>query len=152
MSGRIGNAFQADLLKHIFENLPVANIGDAGGLQPSVTAGSLYVALHTSDPGATGNAQTNEAAYPGYGRVGIARAGGSWSVSGPSPTAITNTSSVTFPICTSGGPETEVWFSVTTADSGATEILWAGPLAAGLTVNPGITPAFAASALVTTLD
>ncbi len=57
------NTFENDLLALIFNNTDIADIGDAGGLQNSAAAGSLYVALHTSDPGEAGNATTNETAY-----------------------------------------------------------------------------------------
>ena len=46
-----GNTFENDLLLLVFNNTAAALIGDASGLQPSATAGSLYVSLHTSDPG-----------------------------------------------------------------------------------------------------
>ena len=58
----MSNAFETELLDLIFNNAAVANIGDAGGLQPSAAAGSLYVSLHTGDPGEAGNQGTN-----GYG-------------------------------------------------------------------------------------
>jgi hypothetical protein len=38
------NTFENDLLQLIFNNVDIADIGDAGGLQNSATAGSLYIA------------------------------------------------------------------------------------------------------------
>ena len=58
------NAFETDLLKLIFQNVALANVGDASGLQPSSTAGSLYISLHTGDPGETGDQTTSEARTP----------------------------------------------------------------------------------------
>ena len=69
------NTFENDLLKLIFNNVDIADIGDAGGLQNSAAAGSLYVALHTADPGEAGNATTNETAYTNYARVAVGRSG-----------------------------------------------------------------------------
>ncbi len=51
------------LLTLIFNNTDWANIGDAGGLQNSASAGSFYLSLHTSSPGETGDQTTNEIAY-----------------------------------------------------------------------------------------
>ena len=59
------NTFENELLLLLFNNTDIANIGDASGLQNSATAGSLYVALHTADPGESGTATTSEAAYTG---------------------------------------------------------------------------------------
>jgi hypothetical protein len=77
-----GNTFENDLLLLIFNNTDIADIGDAGGLQNSATAGSLYIALHTADPGEAGNATTSESAYGSYARQAVARSGAGWTVSG----------------------------------------------------------------------
>ncbi len=90
------NAAETAILELLFNNTDFANIGDAGGLQNSATAGSFYVALHTADPGEAGNATTNEAAYTNYARVAVARTAGGWTVSGNS---VTNTAQITFPQC-----------------------------------------------------
>lgn len=62
-SDNMGNAAATDLLELIFNNTAWANIGDAGGLQPSASAGSLYLSLHTSSPGEAGTQETNEVSY-----------------------------------------------------------------------------------------
>ena len=54
------NTFENDILQLVLNNVDIADIGDAAGLQNSATAGSLYIALHTADPGETGTATTNE--------------------------------------------------------------------------------------------
>ena len=41
------NSFETAILGLIFNNTDIAGIGDAGGLQNSAAAGSLYVSLHT---------------------------------------------------------------------------------------------------------
>ena len=51
------DSWENSLLQLLFNNVNVANVGDATGLRGSSTAGSLYVSLHTADPGETG-AQT----------------------------------------------------------------------------------------------
>lgn len=74
----MGNAAEAALLDLLFLNTDWAGVGDAGGLQNSATAGSFYVALHTSDPGEAGTQATNEIAYTSYARVAVARSAGGW--------------------------------------------------------------------------
>ena len=142
------NTFENDILQLIFNNVDIADIGDAGGLQNSATAGSLYVALHTADPGEAGNATTNESAYTSYARVAVARSGAGWTVSGNSAT---NFALIQFPECT-GGSETITHVSITTAVSGASKILYSGALSASRSVSSGIQPQFAAGALTVTED
>lgn len=59
----MGFAAQDALLQLILRNSAWANIGDSSGLQPSATAGSLYLSLHTASPGEGGNQSTNEISY-----------------------------------------------------------------------------------------
>lgn len=79
-SGDIADTFQNSLLALIFNNTAFTGIGDAGGLLGSAAAGSLYVSLHTSDPGAGGNQTSNECAYTSYARVAVARTAGGWAI------------------------------------------------------------------------
>ena len=143
-----GNTFENDLLLLIFNNTDAALIGDATGLRGSSTAGSLYVSLHTGDPGEAGNQETSEAAYGSYARVAVARSGAGWTVTG---NAVTNAALVQFPQCTSGS-ETETYFSIGTASSGAGKILYSGALSASLAVSSGIQPQFGAGDLDGTED
>jgi len=143
-----GNTFENDLLLLIFNNTDIADIGDASGLQNSATAGSLYVALHTGDPGEGGNATTSEAAYGSYARQAVARSGAGWTVSGNS---VSNTALVQFPECTSGS-ETISHVSITTASSGTSKLLYKGALTASRSVSSGIQPQFAIGALSVTED
>lgn len=135
MSGRIGNTAQSDILKLIYQNVAFANVGNVGGLLPSSVAGSLYMTLNTADPGAAGTASTSEAAYPGYVRQPVPRSSSGFTVSGSSPTQVTNVAQVTFPAATVGaGAETETWFTITLASSGASEILYSGPIGVKTTI------------------
>lgn len=137
------NAFETDLLELILNNVDIANIGDAGGLQNSATAGSLYVSLHTGDPGETGDQTTSEATYTSYARVAVARSAAGWTVSGNNGS---NAAAVTFPTCT-GGSNTITHFGIGTDSSGAGNLLFKGALDASLAVSNLITPSFAIGAL-----
>jgi hypothetical protein len=140
-----GTTFDNDLLKLIFQNTAIANIGNAGGLQPSSTAGSLYVALHTADPSA-GDQSTNEVAYAGgYARVAVARSAAGFNVAS---NVVTFVSAVTFAACT-GGSVTATHFSIGSLASGAGEILYSGTLTPNIVITNGVTPQIAAASSVT---
>jgi len=145
------NAFENSMLLLIFQNSNIANLGDATGLRGSTTAGSLYVALHTADPGEAGDQTTSEATYTGYARVAVARSSAGWTVSGTAPTQSANAAAVTFGACTAGS-NTITYFSVGYASSGASTIIASGALTASLAVSNGITPSFAIGQLTVTLD
>jgi hypothetical protein len=143
-----GNTFENDLLLLIFNNTDAALIGDATGLRGSSTAGSLYVSLHTGDPGEAGNQTTSECAYTSYARVAVARTAGGWTISG---NAVTNAALVQFPQCT-GSSETATHFAIGTASSGTGKVLYRGALSASLAISSGIQPQFAGGDLDGTED
>lgn len=144
----LSNASETALLSLLFNNTAWAGIGDAGGLQPSAAAGNLFIALHTADPGETGNQSTSEAAYTGYSRVSVARSAGGFTVAG---NQVSNTATVQFGECTAGSA-TVTYFSVGVATSGATAILYRGALSASRAISAGITPLFNSGALTGTAD
>ena len=140
------NSMENSILLLVFNNTDFATIGDAGGLQNSATAGSLYVSLHTGDPGEAGAQNTNESAYTNYARVAVARSGAGWTVSG---NAVSNTAAVTFPAC-GVTPSTITHFGIGTEASGAGVLLFKGTCT--LSVSAGITPEFAIGDLDVTCD
>lgn len=143
------NVFETALLQHIFTNNDVATLGDATGIRGSTTAGSLWVSLHTANPGEAGNQTTSESAYTNYARVGVVRSGTGWTVSGA---AASNAATVSFPAC--GATSSAVaYFGIGTSSAGTGgSLLFSGSLAATLNVTNGVTPQFAANVLVITLD
>lgn len=70
-SGDASSALLVAQLKLLFQNIAFQGVGDAGGLLPSVTAGSLYIALFTASA---------ECAYTDYARVAVARSAVGWTV------------------------------------------------------------------------
>jgi hypothetical protein len=146
------NAFENDNLLLLFNNTNIANLGDATGVRGSTVAGSIYVSLHSADPGETGNQSTNEISYTGYARVAVARSGAGWTVSGTAPTQAVNAATTTFGTCTAGSA-TATHFGVGFEVSGATRLLASGALNASVAISVGNPiPSFAAGALVVTLD
>lgn len=140
------NTLETNILKLILQNVDFANIGDATGLRGSSTAGSLYISLHTADPGETGAQNTNETTYTNYVRVAVVRSAGGWTVT--NDTAV-NAAEIAFAQCGASGA-TLTHFGIGTDSSGAGTLLFKGALTSQLVVSNGITPKFAASALTVT--
>lgn len=118
------NNFENSLLLLVFNNTDIALIGDAAGLQNSAAAGSLYVSLHTAEPGEAGDQTTNETAYSGYLRVAVARSGAGWTVSG---NQVSNAAAIAFALCGITGA-TITHFGIGTDSAGAGLLLYSGPL------------------------
>lgn len=140
------NTFENELLLHLFNNANIANIGDATGLRGSTAAGSLYLALHTADPGEAGTASTSEIAYTGYARQAVARSGAGFVVSGA---AVTLAANLDFPEMTGGAGGTVTFFSVVKEVSGASVILYSGAVSPSIVVASGVTPRLKAATSIT---
>ena len=125
--------FSNDWLLLIFNGTPIPNIA-ANAVTSPLT--NIYVALHTADPTASGNQSTSEAAYTGYARVGVARTTSGWVVSGNSVSPV---SPISFPPGT-GGAGTANYWSAGFAFSGATMILYSGPVSPTISMGAGVTP------------
>jgi hypothetical protein len=143
------NAFETSLLQHIFQNAAIANVGDATGLPASAAAGSLFVSLHTADPGEPGTQATSETAYTGYARVAIARSGAGWTVTGPTAA---NAAAGTFPAPTAAAGAVVTHFGIGTASTGAGVLLFSGALTSSYQPVIGTAPPYAIGAFTTTAD
>ena len=141
MAGK-GDTFENDLLKLIFQAVDIVNIAD-----DTVTAplASLFVALHTADPGETGLQNASEAAYGSYARETVARTAGGWTVTTNSVSPAAN---IDFTEAASGS-ETETDFSVGVAISGATKILYFGAISPTIVVVTGVTPRLTTATAIT---
>lgn len=144
------NALETLILALLFKNSNGANIGDATGLRGSSTAGSLYIGLHTADPGEAGDQTTNEAAYTNYARIAVARSGAAWTVTNDT---VVNIDAITFPVPGASGLVDITHFSIGTALSGAGILLMSAALTGGAftPTNGGTAPNFAAGALQATV-
>jgi len=143
--GQKANTFINDLLKLIFNNTNIANLGDATGVRGSTAAGNLYVSLHTADPGVGGSQTTSEAAYTSYARVAVARSTAGWTVTGQT---VTPFAAITFPAGTGGG-EVCTFAAVGRDASGAGEVLYRAALTPSITTGNGITPNIPTSSTIT---
>jgi hypothetical protein len=139
MAGSKKSVFQNSMLKLILQNVAIANIGDAGGLQPSATAGALYVALYNTAP--TNSTQGTETTYDNYTRMSINRGtgAGGWFVNN---NLGVNVSSVVFPTCGATG-DTIVAFSINTGGTtGVDDAIYWGDIDTNLVVTTGVAPTF----------
>lgn len=139
------DSWENALLLLLFNNTNAANIGDATGLRGSTTAGSLFVSLHTADPGETGTQSTNEITYTSYARVAVARSSGGWTVT---TNSVSPTAAITFPAGT-GGSGTATHFGVGTATSGAGVLLYSGTVTPNIVCGSGVTPQLTTATAIT---
>jgi hypothetical protein len=140
------DTFENDLMLLLFNNTDIANIGDAGGIRGSATAGSLYWSLHTADPGETGSAVTNETAYTGYARIAAARSGAGFTVTGNSVSPPAN---VDFGECTASPGGALTHFGVVNTASGAGKLLYKGTLTPNATMAVGTIPRIKSTSTIT---
>ena len=136
------NALENAILELIFKGTTFADIAENDTTSPAT---SLYVTLHTADPGEAGTQATNETNYGSYDRVAVARSGSGWTVTG---NTVTNAALVQFPQCTSGTATiTHVGVGLGATAASATVLLYKGALSSSLSVSSGIQPQFAIGAL-----
>lgn len=139
------NTWENLLLLLLFENSAATNIGDAGGLRATATAGSLYFSLHTADPGEAGDQTTSECTYTSYARVAVARSSAGWTVT---TNAVAVDANVSFPAGT-GGSGTATHWGLGTASSGAGQLLYKGTISPNIVTGNGVTPVLTAGTVVT---
>jgi len=114
------NAHGEALFELLFQNDELANAyTDVGsGLLKAVTPDSLYISLHTADPGVDGTQLTSEATFGGYQRQAVTRVNTEWGITaGTSVNApfVQNTNVITFPAATATNtPETITWAGIGT--------------------------------------
>lgn len=135
--------FNNNLLKLIFNATAIANIADNAASSPLT---SLFVALHTANPGDAGTQTTSEAAYTSYARVTVARTTGGWTASTASSTS--PVANIEFPAAT-GGSEVETYASIGTLTSGAGIILYYGAISPTISVVNGVTPSLTTASTIT---
>lgn len=93
----LGNTFENDLQKLIFNATAIANMADNAASSPLT---SLYLSLHTADPGEAGDQSTSEVSYTGYARVAVLRTSGGFTVTNNS---VSPAATVAFPQRTDNG-------------------------------------------------
>lgn len=141
------DAMENGLLNLIFKNTDFAGIGDAGGLRGSVTAGSLWFALYTADPGEVGTAPTSETAYTGYARQARARGAG-FNITNNNE--VRPATDVDFPKCTASPGAAITHFGVVSTAAGAGILLYKGDASPDVAMQIGTIPRLEAANTVIT--
>lgn len=137
------NTFETDLLGLIFNGTAIANIANNATTSPLT---SLFVALHTADPGETGDQSTNEVSYTGYARVAVARTSAGWTVGAGT---VSPTANIEFGEMTAGTAGTATYASIGVASTGATKILYRGLLTPSIAYAVGVIPRIKTSSTIT---
>jgi hypothetical protein len=135
--------FANDLLKLVLQATAIANLADNAASSPLT---SVYLGLHTADPGAAGTQTTNEISYTGYARVAVARTSGGWSITNNVASPVAN---VDFGEMTAGTGGTVTHVTVGTASSGAGKVMLRGTLTPNIAVANGVTPRVKSTSTIT---
>lgn len=138
----LGNTFENDLLKLLFNATAIANIADNAAASPLT---NLQASLHTADPGEAGDQTTSEVTYTSYARVAVARTTGGWTVTANSVSPV---ATISFPAGT-GGSGTASYFIVGTASSSTGKILASGTVTPNIVTGNGITPQLTTATAIT---
>jgi hypothetical protein len=142
------DAFEADLLKLIFQAVPITGL--AQNAASPIT--NISVALHTQDPLETGNQSSFEVAYANYARVNVPRSSGGWTVTGSNPTTVSPLATISFPQAgTVTGTITASYFSLGPpgAVGSATEIYYSGTVSPPINISTNVTPQLTTSSAIT---
>ena len=138
----MGDTFENDVMKLIFQATAIANIADNAGSSPLT---SLHYSLHTGDVGDAGNQTTNETNYTSYARKDVARSGVGHTVTNNSVSPAAN---IDFAAGT-GGSGTITHFAVGTASSSTGKVLFKGTVSPSITVGNGVTPRLTTATAIT---
>ncbi len=136
-----GNTFENDLLKLIFNATTINDLAENDTTTPATT---LTVALHTADPGETGDQSTSETAYTGYSRVAVNRNSGGWTVTNNS---VSPTANIDFGECTASPGGAITHFSVGTGVSN--KLLYSGTVTPNITMAVGVIPRLKTTSTIT---
>lgn len=144
--------FESEFLKLLFQNIGIANIGDATGIRPSTVARNVFLRLCTDATVVDDTTIGTECAYTGYqaGGVPVPRSASDWEVDSGE---VWNVNEILFGACTAGTENiryVEVWRNET-GNTEADRVAWL-QLDADLEVSVGITPKFPAESLIFSFD
>lgn len=146
------DTFENEFLKLLFQNIAVAGIGDAAGLQPSAVAGNLYLRLCTDATVCDDATVGTEAAYTGYVAKGIAvpRSAAQWDITG---NVASNIAELLFGDCTAV-PQNIKYIELWRNNTGSTladRIAWK-EFGEVIAMIVGMTPRFKAGTIQFTFD
>lgn len=136
------NVLENDLLKLILHGTAIANLADNAVSSPLT---SLYMSLHTADPGEGGDQTTNETSYTSYVRLAVTRNSGGWTITN---NVANPANDLIFATCT-GGPTVITYAALGTASTGTGKILYSGPVSPPISVSNGVAPKLTTASSIT---
>lgn len=138
----IGNTFENDLMKLIFNATAIANIADNAAASPLT---QIRYSLHTALPSEGATQATSETTYAPYVRVSVGRSTTGHTVTNNSVSPVAN---ISFAACTSGSG-TITHAQCGTATSGAGKVLFTGTVTPNIVVSAGVTPRLTTASTIT---
>jgi len=148
MAGK-SDKFEYDVLRLIFNGVALPNLGTTSGTT------SLWIGLHTADPGDAGST-ANEGGYNEYTRVATDRstAASGWAITSGTSNAVASASpvgTINFPqsvATTSTG--TFGWFSVfPSSNAQGSSAIYSGTVAPVINFSQGVTPQVTTASSIT---
>lgn len=135
------------ILNLIFRAVAIANIADNAAASPLT---NLYWSLHTGDPTDGGNQATSETSYGSYARQPVARTAGGMTAATTGSTS--PAANVVFPAASSPTLPTVqsiTYAGIGVAVSGATILLYSGPVTPVINVSTGVQPILTTASTIT---
>lgn len=143
--GTIGDTFENDLGKLIFNAIAIANLAQ-DGTTPKTTLG---ISLHTADPGEAGNQTTSACTYTNYARAVCARDNTTASRWVLTANVANPNAAINFPLG-GGGSGTATYFGIgTETDTSAGKLLFSGTVTPNIVTGSGVTPQLTTASSVT---
>ena len=112
----------------------------------STASTTIWVSLHTADPGDAGTQATSEIAYTGYLRVATNRTTVDWIVTANSASPA---ASITFATCTASSTTAATHFSVGLSSSGAGTAIYNGTVTPNISITTNVTPSLTTASAIT---
>lgn len=130
----MSTTFANGLLLLLFQATGIAQIADNAASSPLT---SLFISLHTADPGTGGDQTTNEVAYTSYARVAVARTSAGWAVAGDAASPVAN---IVFASPTGNAGQTATHIAIGHSLSGSGVRYLSGPLTPQIPIQVGTPP------------
>lgn len=127
----LGSSFANKLAQLILQAVSIANIADNAASTPD---DDIIVSLHTSDPGAGGDVNTNKCTYGSYAPVAVPRDNTGWTDTG---TQTVPAADIVFPASTGGADETATHLMLSTK---AGEQIMRGTITPNIVITNGGDP------------
>lgn len=135
------DGYETSLLNLVLAAKTYTNVAVA-----STASTSIWVALHTADPGDAGDQTTSEISYTGYARKVTNRTTVDWVVASGSASPA---AAITFATCTASSTVSATHFSVGLSSSGAGTLLYSGTVTPNVSITTNVTASLTTASAIT---